>query len=69
MEKLLSVLGKFMKIQPFIRQEGIFTDFFIFTCIVSFSPITYFVSISVARERKKMKGLMMIMGLQDSAFW
>lgn len=69
MEKLLSVSGKFMKIHPFVRQEGILTDFFIFTCIVSFSPITYFVSISVARERKKMKGLMMMMGLRDSAFW
>ncbi|NP_001412410.1 ABC-type organic anion transporter ABCA8B isoform 3 [Mus musculus] len=69
MEELLSVSGKFMKIHPFVRQEGILTDFFIFTCIISFSPITYYVSINVARERKRMKGLMMMMGLRDPAFW
>ncbi|XP_031208330.1 ATP-binding cassette sub-family A member 8-B isoform X2 [Mastomys coucha] len=69
MEELLSVSGKFMKIHPFVSQEGILTDFFIFTCIISFSPITYYVSINVAREKKKMKGLMMMMGLQDPAFW
>ncbi|XP_076791657.1 ABC-type organic anion transporter ABCA8B isoform X2 [Arvicanthis niloticus] len=69
MEELLSVWGKYMKIHPFVSQGGILTDFFIFTCIISFSPIVYYVSINVTRERKRMKGLMMMMGLQDPAFW
>ncbi|XP_077019793.1 ABC-type organic anion transporter ABCA8-like isoform X2 [Tamandua tetradactyla] len=69
MEKLMSVTGKSMKINPFISQGGIMTDFFIFFCIISFSPFIYYVSINVTRERKKMKGLMAMMGLRDSAFW
>ncbi|XP_052050613.1 ABC-type organic anion transporter ABCA8B isoform X2 [Apodemus sylvaticus] len=69
MEELLSVSGKYMKIHPFVSQDGIRTDFFIFTCIVSFSPIIYYASINVARERKRMKGWMMMMGLRDPAFW
>ncbi|XP_029401864.1 ATP-binding cassette sub-family A member 8-B isoform X2 [Mus pahari] len=69
MEELLSVSGKFIKIHPFVSQKGILTDFFIFICIVSFSPIIYYLSINVARERKKMKSLMMMMGLRDPAFW
>ncbi|XP_037664575.1 ATP-binding cassette sub-family A member 8 isoform X2 [Choloepus didactylus] len=69
MEKLMSVTGKSMKINPFISQGGIMTDVFIFFCIISFSPFIYYVSINVTRERKKMKGVMAIMGLRDSAFW
>uniref|UniRef100_A0A8D2JF64 ATP binding cassette subfamily A member 8 n=1 Tax=Sciurus vulgaris TaxID=55149 RepID=A0A8D2JF64_SCIVU len=69
MEELMSVTGKFMKIQPFISQEGVITDFFIFFCIISFSPFIYYASINVTRERKKMKRLMAMMGLRDSAFW
>uniref|UniRef100_A0A8C6ETN5 ATP binding cassette subfamily A member 8 n=1 Tax=Marmota marmota marmota TaxID=9994 RepID=A0A8C6ETN5_MARMA len=59
----------YRKIQPFISQGGIATDFFIFFCIISFSPFIYYASINVTRERKTMKALMTMMGLQDSAFW
>ncbi|KAK2491708.1 hypothetical protein MC885_008782, partial [Smutsia gigantea] len=69
MEELMSVTGKNMKIHPFISQGGIITDFFIFFCIISFSPLIYYASVNVKRERKKMKGLMTMMGLRDSAFW
>ncbi|XP_036755843.2 ABC-type organic anion transporter ABCA8 isoform X1 [Manis pentadactyla] len=69
MEELMSVTGKNMKIYPFISQGGIITDFFIFFCIISFSPLIYYASVNVKRERKKMKGLMTMMGLRDSAFW
>ncbi|XP_076966679.1 ABC-type organic anion transporter ABCA8-like [Callospermophilus lateralis] len=69
MEELMSVTGRYMKIQPFISQGGIKTDFFIFFCIISFSPFIYYASINVTRERKTMKALMTMMGLQDSAFW
>ncbi|KAB1265911.1 ATP-binding cassette sub-family A member 8 [Camelus dromedarius] len=69
MEELMSVTGKNMKIYPFISQGGVLTDFFIFFCIISFSPFTYYASINVTRERKKMAGLMRMMGLRNSAFW
>lgn len=69
MEELMSATGKTMKIHPFISQEGFITDFFVFFCIISFSPFIYYASINVTRERKRMKGLMTMMGLQNSAFW
>nr|KAF6454368.1 ATP binding cassette subfamily A member 8 [Rousettus aegyptiacus] len=69
MEELMSATGKTMKIHPFISQEGLITDFFVFFCIISFSPFIYYASINVTRERKRMKGLMTMMGLQNSAFW
>uniref|UniRef100_A0A2K5C086 ATP binding cassette subfamily A member 8 n=1 Tax=Aotus nancymaae TaxID=37293 RepID=A0A2K5C086_AOTNA len=69
MEELMSVTGKIMKIHSFIGQSGIITDLFLFACIISFSPFIYYASVNVARERKRMKGLMTMMGLRDSAFW
>ncbi|XP_005597296.1 ABC-type organic anion transporter ABCA8 isoform X1 [Equus caballus] len=69
MEKLMSVTGKNMKIYPFVSQGGVFTDFFVFFCIISFSPFTYYASVNVTRERKRMKRMMTMMGLRDSAFW
>ncbi|XP_054429072.1 ABC-type organic anion transporter ABCA8 isoform X2 [Pteronotus mesoamericanus] len=69
MEELMSVTGKNMKIHPFVSHNGILTDFFIFFCIISFSPFIYYASINVTRERKRMKGLMTMMGLRNAAFW
>ncbi|XP_007958083.1 ABC-type organic anion transporter ABCA8-like [Orycteropus afer afer] len=69
MEELMSATGKIMKIYPFISQRGLMTDFYSFFCIISFSPFIYYAAVNVTRERKKMKGLMTMMGLRDSAFW
>ncbi|XP_036925868.1 ABC-type organic anion transporter ABCA8 isoform X2 [Sturnira hondurensis] len=69
MEELMSVTGKNMKIHPYVSQDGLMVDFFIFFCIVSFSPFVYYASLNVTRERKRMKGLMTMMGLQNAAFW
>ncbi|KAG8505133.1 ATP-binding cassette sub-family A member 8, partial [Galemys pyrenaicus] len=69
MEQLMSTTGKNMKIYPFIGQNGFIIDIFISVCVISFSPFIYYASINVTKERKKMKGLMTIMGLRDSAFW
>ncbi|KAL6034507.1 hypothetical protein STEG23_006478, partial [Scotinomys teguina] len=69
MEEMMSVTGKYMKIEPFIAQEGLTIDSFLFIYIACFSPLTYYISAGVTRERKKMKGLMTVMGLRDSAFW
>lgn len=69
MEEMMSLTGKYIKIDTFIGQEGTMTDYFLFFCIICFSPLTYYISAGVTRERKKMKGLMTVMGLRDSAFW
>ncbi|XP_012893506.1 PREDICTED: ATP-binding cassette sub-family A member 8-like isoform X2 [Dipodomys ordii] len=69
MEELMSVTGKLMVVHPFIGQGGVTTDFFILFCIIAFSPFSYYASANVTRERKKMKGLMKMMGLRDLAFW
>ncbi|XP_048221136.1 ATP-binding cassette sub-family A member 9 [Perognathus longimembris pacificus] len=69
MEQLMSVTGINMRNLPFIAQGGVATDFFIFMCMISFSSFMYYVSVSVAQERRYMKPLMMMMGLRESAFW
>uniref|UniRef100_A0A8C6HFX4 ATP-binding cassette, sub-family A member 8b n=1 Tax=Mus spicilegus TaxID=10103 RepID=A0A8C6HFX4_MUSSI len=69
MEEMMSLTGKYIKIDSFVGQEGTTTDCFLFFCIICFSPLTYYISAGVTRERKKMKGLMAVMGLRDSAFW
>ncbi|XP_028617115.1 ATP-binding cassette sub-family A member 8-A-like [Grammomys surdaster] len=69
MEEMMSLTAKYIKIDPFVGQEGTMTDYFLLFCIICFSPLTYYISAGVTRERKKMKGLMTVMGLRDSAFW
>ncbi|XP_066091780.1 ABC-type organic anion transporter ABCA8 isoform X2 [Saccopteryx bilineata] len=69
MEELMAVTGKTMKIHPYVSQDGVYTDLFIFCLIISFSSFIYYASLNVTRERKRMKGLMMMMGLRNSAFW
>ncbi|KAM8773978.1 ABC-type organic anion transporter ABCA8-like [Rhynchonycteris naso] len=69
MEELMAVTGKTMKIHPFVSQDGVYTDLFIFCLIISFSSFVYYASLNVTRERKRMKDLMRMMGLRNSAFW
>uniref|UniRef100_A0A4W2IAX0 ATP binding cassette subfamily A member 6 n=1 Tax=Bos indicus x Bos taurus TaxID=30522 RepID=A0A4W2IAX0_BOBOX len=69
MEELMSVTAVNMKTLPFIFKENLQNEMFIFYCLLYFSPLIYFLSLNVARERKKYKDLMNLMGLQDSAFW
>lgn len=68
MEELMSVTGVHMKILPFVAQAGVKTDVFIFFCILSFSAFIYYVSVNVTQERQYIKSLMIMMGLQESAF-
>uniref|UniRef100_F7AI50 ABC transporter domain-containing protein n=1 Tax=Monodelphis domestica TaxID=13616 RepID=F7AI50_MONDO len=69
MDQLMSVNGINMKVHPFIAQFSIVRDIIILICIISFSPMIYFVSLNVTRERKNVMEWMTMMGLQDSAFW
>ncbi|KAM9597862.1 ATP-binding cassette sub-family A member 6 [Trichechus inunguis] len=69
MEELLSVTGINMKILPFLSKYIFQNEMFIFYCLIYFSPFIYFASLDVTKERKMLKNLMKMMGLQDSAFW
>uniref|UniRef100_G1Q7X7 ATP-binding cassette sub-family A member 8-like n=2 Tax=Myotis lucifugus TaxID=59463 RepID=G1Q7X7_MYOLU len=69
MEELMSVTGKNMKIHPFVSQGGTTMDIYLLFFLISFSPFIYYASVNVTRERKRMKGLMTMMGLRHSAFW
>ncbi|KAM9208834.1 LOW QUALITY PROTEIN: ATP-binding cassette sub-family A member 10-like [Dugong dugon] len=68
-EKLISVIRINMRILPFITTRGNIYELFIFIYVISFSPFVYFISLNVTRERKKLKKLMTVMGLRESAFW
>ncbi|XP_044531089.1 ATP-binding cassette sub-family A member 10-like [Gracilinanus agilis] len=69
MDMLMAVSGINMKTLPFIAQGGFLNEIFIFFCIISFSPLIYFASLNVTRDRKNIKEWMTMMGLQSSAFW
>ncbi|KAM9046240.1 LOW QUALITY PROTEIN: ATP-binding cassette sub-family A member 10-like [Megaptera novaeangliae] len=63
MEELTSVIGINMRTPPFISKEETVNEWFIFMCVVYFSP---FVSLNITKE-KKFKTT--VMGLPESAFW
>uniref|UniRef100_A0A8D0H7K5 ATP binding cassette subfamily A member 10 n=1 Tax=Sphenodon punctatus TaxID=8508 RepID=A0A8D0H7K5_SPHPU len=44
-------------------------DIFVVLTVMSFTPLMYFLSLNVTKEKKKFKDLMKMMGLQDFAFW
>ena len=69
MEKLTSVVGINMRTPPFISKGEIVNEWFIFICIIYFSPFVYVASLNITKERKKFKKLMTAMGLRQSAFW
>ncbi|XP_036612210.1 ATP-binding cassette sub-family A member 9-like isoform X2 [Trichosurus vulpecula] len=69
MDKMMAVTGIKMKTLPFISKGEIANEVIIFFYIISFTPLIYFASLNVAKERKKAKEWMKMMGLQDSAFW
>ncbi|XP_043304360.1 ATP-binding cassette sub-family A member 10 isoform X1 [Cervus canadensis] len=69
MEELTSVVGINMRTPPFISKGEIVNEWFIFICIIYFSPFVYVASLNITKERKKFKTLMTGMGLRQSAFW
>uniref|UniRef100_A0A2K5QC71 ATP binding cassette subfamily A member 6 n=1 Tax=Cebus imitator TaxID=2715852 RepID=A0A2K5QC71_CEBIM len=69
MEELMSVTAITMKTLPFISNDLLHNEIFILFSLLCFSPLVYFISLNVTKERKKCKNLMKMMGLQDSAFW
>ncbi|XP_049624340.1 ATP-binding cassette sub-family A member 6-like [Suncus etruscus] len=69
MEQLMSVTAIDMKTLPFVAKDFLQNELFLLYCLLYFSPMVYFLSINITKERKKKKDLMKMMGLQDSAFW
>ncbi|XP_044900367.1 ATP-binding cassette sub-family A member 10 isoform X2 [Felis catus] len=69
METLTSVTGINMRMPSFVSKGEVINTWFIFICIVYFSPFVYSTSLNVTKERKKCKKLMAVMGLRESAFW
>ncbi|XP_065271404.1 ABC-type organic anion transporter ABCA8-like [Emys orbicularis] len=69
MEELRSVTAVQMRLPPIRVAEGINYDFLVVCTAVAFSPLIYFMSLNVAKERRKFKELMKMMALQDLAFW
>lgn len=62
MKELTSVIGINMRTLPFISRGETVNEWFIFICVVYFSPFIYFASLNVTKERKQFKKLMMVMG-------
>uniref|UniRef100_A0A8C0H0A8 ATP binding cassette subfamily A member 10 n=1 Tax=Chelonoidis abingdonii TaxID=106734 RepID=A0A8C0H0A8_CHEAB len=69
MEELQSVTAEQMRLPPFRVVQGINYDFFVVCCAMALSPLIYFMSLNVAKERRKFKEMMKMMALQDFAFW
>ncbi|XP_074080803.1 ABC-type organic anion transporter ABCA8-like isoform X2 [Macrotis lagotis] len=69
LDKMMAITGINMKTLPFISKGEILNELIIFFYIISFTPMIYFASVNIARERKKAKEWMKMMGLHDSAFW
>ncbi|XP_051851188.1 ATP-binding cassette sub-family A member 9-like [Antechinus flavipes] len=69
MDKMMALKGIKMKMLPFISKGLIINELISFFYIISFTPLIYFASVNVTKERKKAKEWMKMMGLQDSAFW
>ncbi|XP_032312874.1 ATP-binding cassette sub-family A member 10 isoform X1 [Camelus ferus] len=69
MEELTSATGINMRTLPFIYRRKNIDKWFIFICVVYFSPFVYTASLNITEERKKCKKLMTVMGLRGTAFW
>ncbi|NWX76157.1 ABCAA protein, partial [Alca torda] len=68
-EEMKSIAGVRMKSRSVISSITLEYSYFMITIVMCFSPFMYFLSMNVAREKKKLKVLMKTMGLQDIAFW
>ncbi|KAM9281114.1 ATP-binding cassette sub-family A member 10-like [Morus bassanus] len=68
-EEMKSIAGVRMKSRSVISSITLEYSYFMVTIVMCFSPFMYFLSMNVVREKKKLKVLMKMMGLQDIAFW
>ncbi|XP_010001102.1 PREDICTED: ATP-binding cassette sub-family A member 10-like [Chaetura pelagica] len=67
-EEMKSIAGVRMK-SPSIITVTLEFNYLLVILVMCFSPFMYFLTMNVAKEKKKLKVLMKTMGLQDIAFW
>ncbi|NXN97469.1 ABCAA protein, partial [Rhinopomastus cyanomelas] len=68
-EEMRSIAGVRMRSRSVFFSITLEYSYFMITIVMCFSPFMYFLSMNVAREKKQLKALMKMMGLQDIAFW
>ncbi|NXI63370.1 ABCAA protein, partial [Anseranas semipalmata] len=68
-EEMKSIAGVRMKSRGVNYLITLEYSYFMVTVVMCFSSFMYFLSMNVVREKKKLKVLMKVMGLQDNAFW
>ncbi|NXL96012.1 ABCAA protein, partial [Alectura lathami] len=68
-EEMKSIAGVRMKSRSVMSSITLDHSYFMATIVMCFSSLMYFLSTNVVREKKKLKALMKMMGLQDIAFW
>ncbi|XP_053850721.1 ABC-type organic anion transporter ABCA8-like isoform X2 [Vidua macroura] len=68
-EEMETIAGARMKSRSILFYVSLEYSYFMMVTVMCFLPFMYFLSRSVTREKKQLKELMKIMGLQDIAFW
>uniref|UniRef100_A0A8C6Z540 ABC transporter domain-containing protein n=1 Tax=Nothoprocta perdicaria TaxID=30464 RepID=A0A8C6Z540_NOTPE len=68
-EEMKSIAGIRMKSQGVISSISLEYSYFMITVVMCFSAFMHFLSMNIVKEKKKLKALMKMMGLQDIAFW
>ncbi|NXE48706.1 ABCAA protein, partial [Casuarius casuarius] len=68
-EEMKSIAGVRMRSRSVISSISLEYSYFMITIVMCFSSFMHFLSMNIVREKKKLKVLMKMMGLQDIAFW
>ncbi|XP_067164770.1 ATP-binding cassette sub-family A member 10-like [Apteryx mantelli] len=68
-EEMKSIAGVRMRSRSVISSITLEYSYFMITIVMCFSSFMHFLSMNIVREKKKLKVLMKMMGLQDIAFW
>ncbi|NXA35903.1 ABCAA protein, partial [Eudromia elegans] len=68
-EEMKSIAGVRMKSRGVISSISLEYSYFMITVVMCFSAFMHFLSMYIVKEKKKLKALMKMMGLQDIAFW
>ncbi|XP_029455151.1 ATP-binding cassette sub-family A member 9-like isoform X2 [Rhinatrema bivittatum] len=68
-EEMKSIVVEHMKSASFREMQKVFLMIVLIIIITPFSPLMYFMSIYLTREKRNFKEVMKMMGLHDFAFW
>lgn len=70
MEELESAKAVKMGKSAVVEIDNFFRAVILIYLVIAFSPFGYFLTIHIMTEKeKKLKEFLMVMGLQDTAFW